>query len=104
MLCGPHGLCTNERLKIQIFVNHITAWLNLNWNYVINTRFQSRVIRSGGRSGTGAGLSRVLRFSAVNHHSPLLQTHLSPPHVVCRSPDQAAYDVTLWPLTTLSLA
>jgi hypothetical protein len=48
---------------------------------------------------------RVLRFSPVSIIPPLLHTHLSPPHEVCQSPDQAEYCHTLdpklgaWPLT-----
>jgi hypothetical protein len=34
---------------------------------------------------------RVLRFSPVNIIPPLLHIHLSPPHEVCYSSDQAAH-------------
>jgi hypothetical protein len=34
---------------------------------------------------------RVLQFSPVNITSPLLHTHLSPPHNMCDSPDQATH-------------
>jgi hypothetical protein len=40
---------------------------------------------------------RVLRFSPVSIFPPLLHTHLSQPHKVCHSPDQAAYCHTLDP-------
>jgi hypothetical protein len=45
----------------------------------------------GGQSGTGTGFLRVLRFSPVNIIPPLLHIHLSPPHEVCDSSDQAAH-------------
>jgi hypothetical protein len=34
---------------------------------------------------------RVLLFYPANHNSTLLHTHLSPPHEVCDSPEQAAH-------------
>jgi hypothetical protein len=43
---------------------------------------------SGGQSGTGTGFSPS---SPVNIIPPLLRTHLSPPHEVCDSPDQATH-------------
>jgi hypothetical protein len=38
---------------------------------------------------------RVLQFPPLIIIPPLLHTHLSPPHAVCDSPDQAAYHHTL---------
>jgi hypothetical protein len=40
---------------------------------------------------------RFLRFSPVSIIPPLLHTHLSPPHVVCDSCDQAPHYHTLGP-------
>jgi hypothetical protein len=49
-----------------------------------------------GRSGTGAGVSLpVLLLLPLITISSLLHTHLSPPHAVCDSPDQAAHYHTL---------
>jgi hypothetical protein len=40
---------------------------------------------------------RVLRFSPVHISPPLLHTHLSPPHEMCHSPDQAVLYHALGP-------
>jgi hypothetical protein len=45
----------------------------------------------------GQGFLRVLPFSLVIILSPLLHTHLSPPHEVCGSPDHAAHYHTVCP-------
>jgi hypothetical protein len=34
---------------------------------------------------------RVLQFSPANIIPPLIHIHLSPPHEVCKNPDQAAH-------------
>jgi hypothetical protein len=50
----------------------------------------------GGQSGTGTGFSvssSVLPCQCII--TPSLHTHLSPPHEVCDSPDQAAHYHTL---------
>jgi hypothetical protein len=39
----------------------------------------------------------ITGFSPVNIIPPLLHTHLSPPHEVCDSPDQASHYHTLGP-------
>jgi hypothetical protein len=49
----------------------------------------------GGPSGTGAGFSPFLCSPPLITISPFLHTHLSPPHEVCDSPDQAAHYHTL---------
>jgi hypothetical protein len=46
----------------------------------------------GGQSGSGAGsFSQVLPFSPASIIPPFLHIHLSPPHEVCDSSDQAAH-------------
>jgi hypothetical protein len=43
-----------------------------------------------GKVALGQVFLRVLRFSPANIMPPLLHIHLSPPHEVCDSSDQAA--------------
>jgi hypothetical protein len=43
------------------------------------------------KAAVGQVFLRVLRFSHANIIPPLLHTHLSPPHEVCDSSDQAAH-------------
>jgi hypothetical protein len=52
----------------------------------------------GGRNGTGTGFSlSSLVFPSQCIISPFFHTHLSQPHEVCDSSDQAAYYHTLGP-------
>jgi hypothetical protein len=46
---------------------------------------------------TGVVFLRVLPFPPLITIPPLLHTHLSPPHAVCDSPDQAEHYHTLGP-------
>jgi len=64
------------------------------WPLTAKARVRARVDPCeicDGQSDTVAGFIRVLRFSPANIIPPLLHIHLSPPHEVCDSSDQAAH-------------
>jgi hypothetical protein len=68
------------------------------WPLTAEARFASVPVHVGimvDKVALGQAFLRDLRFSPVNIIPPLLHTHLSPPHQVCDSPDQAARYHTL---------
>jgi hypothetical protein len=56
-----------------------------------------------GKVALGQVFIRVIRFSPVNIIPPLLHIHISPPHEVCDSSDQAAHYHHLGPKLGASL-
>jgi hypothetical protein len=92
--------CNLNFTKICINLGRAMVQAVSRWPLTAEARVRARVDPCGicgGQSGTGTGFLRVLRFSPVNIVPPLLHIHLSPPHEVCDSSDQAAHYHKLGP-------
>jgi hypothetical protein len=83
-----------DRNKIGRAIAQVTSCRLLSAHTRLQPQLTSSDIR-GGRHGTEAGFLRVLWFPPLIIIPPLLHTHLSPPHEMCDSPDQAAHYHTL---------
>jgi hypothetical protein len=76
--------------RARLTTRSVTAHGATRWLLTAETCVRSRCLRCG-RSDTAAGFPPC----PVPPLSPSLHTHLSPPHEVCDSPDQAAHHRTL---------
>jgi hypothetical protein len=97
---------TENLLRIIRVIVRAMAQAVSRWPLIAEARVRARVDPCGicgGQSGTGAGFLRVLRIPPANIIPPLLHIHLSPPHEVCNSSDQAAHYHNLGPKLGASL-